>query len=77
MNEVHIYSHQINFRKKISKDIEIQCIFPKAVISKHYNYSSFEDFFGIPEIYIETTDIIDSKYMGMMEKCSKFGQVYM
>lgn len=63
--------------RKISKDIDIQCIFPKGVISKHYNYSSFEEFFEIPETYIENIDIIDTNYIGMMEKCAYYGQVYM
>lgn len=62
--------------KKISNGIDILCIFPKGIKSLDFNYASFEEYFGSPEIYQENKEIIDPLYMDLMLKAAEVKQIW-
>lgn len=60
-----------------AKGIDVLVILPEGISSSHFNYDSYENYFGLAKKYQENHDFIDSSDLNMLNDAAKSLQTIM
>jgi hypothetical protein len=63
--------------KEVAGDLDVLVIFPQGISCTAFESTTFEDYFGAPEIYQSNVDIVDVEYLNMMRKAWLKKQIWM
>lgn len=62
--------------KKVAGKLDVLAIFPKGISCSVFKSATFEEYFGLPELYQSNIEILEEEYLPMMRKASLGKQIW-
>jgi hypothetical protein len=63
--------------KNLTDNLDVLVILPKGSVCSVFRSSTFEEYFGIAEVYQSNVDILDGDYLTMMRKAALSNQIHL